>query len=135
MKYFYIAASSIILAYIGITIFIYFYQRNLLYHPSENNYLNDKITFEYEELFINTDDNISLKSWFIKKDLSKFKTILFFHGNAGNLLNRVHKLNELNTLNVNILLISWRSFSGNTGEPTELNLYNDANKMIKFAIS
>ena len=47
MKYFYLAASSIILAYIGITIFIYFYQRNLLYHPSENNYLNDKITFEY----------------------------------------------------------------------------------------
>ena len=26
----------------------------------ENNYLNDKITFEYEELFINTDDNIHL---------------------------------------------------------------------------
>ena len=48
MKYFYLAVSSIILAYIGITIFIYFYQRNLLYHPSENNYLNDKITFEYE---------------------------------------------------------------------------------------
>ena len=79
MKYFYLVASSIILAYIGITIFIYFYQRNLLYHPSENNYLNDKVSFEYEELFINTEEDISLKSWFIKKDLSKFKTILFFH--------------------------------------------------------
>ena len=55
MKYFYLAASSIILAYIGITIFIYFYQRNLLYHPSENNYLNDKIIFEYEGL-IETQD-------------------------------------------------------------------------------
>ena len=132
MKYFYLAASSIILAYIGITIFIYFYQRNLLYHPSENNYLNDKITFEYEELFINTDDNISLKSWFIKKDLSKFKTILFFHGNAGNLLNRVHKLNELNKLNVNILLISWRSFSGNKGKPSEKNFYHDGNRVVEW---
>lgn len=132
MKYFYLAASSIILAYIGITIFIYFYQRNLLYHPSENNYLNDKITFEYEELFINTDENISLKSWFIKKDLSKFKTILFFHGNAGNLLNRVHKLNELNKLDVNILLISWRGFSGNKGKPTEKNLYRDADESVKW---
>ena len=90
MKYFYLAVSSILLAYLVIMIFIYFYQRNLLYHPSENNYLNDKITFKYEEIFIKTGDNISLKSWFIKKDLSKFKTILFFHGNAGNLLNRVH---------------------------------------------
>ena len=39
-----------------------------------------------------------LKSWFIKKDLSKFKNNTFFHGNAGDLLNRVHKLNELNKL-------------------------------------
>ena len=132
MKYFYLAATSIILAYIGITIFIYFYQRNLLYHPSENNYLNDKITFEYKELFINTDENISLKSWFIKKDLSKFKTILFFHGNAGNLLNRVHKLNELNKLDVNILLISWRSFSGNKGKPSEKNLYHDGNRVVEW---
>ena len=132
MKYLYITASSVILAYIIIIFFVYFYQRNLLYHPSENNYLNDKIIFDYEEIFIETDDNIKLKSWFIKKDLSKFKTILFFHGNAGNLLNRVHKLNELNKLDVNILLISWRSFSGNKGKASEKNLYYDANGAIKW---
>tara|TARA_X000001036_G_scaffold50358_1_gene40142 strand:- start:850 stop:1650 length:801 start_codon:yes stop_codon:yes gene_type:complete len=132
MKYFYLFASSIILAYLVIIIFIYFYQRNLLYHPSENNYLNDKIVFEHEEIFINTDDDISLKSWFIKKDLSKFKTILFFHGNAGSLFNRVHKLNELNKIDVNILLISWRSFSGNKGKPSENNLYHDANKVVEW---
>ena len=70
-----------------------------------NNYLNDKITFNYEEIFIETDKKIKLKSWFIKKDLDKFKTILIFHGNAGNLFNRVYKLNTLNKLEVNILLI------------------------------
>ena len=132
MKYLYIAASSVILAYIIIIVFVYFYQRNLLYHPSENNYLNNKIVFDYEEIFIETGDNIKLKSWFIKKNLSKFKTILFFHGNAGNLLNRVHKLNELNKLDVNILLISWRSFSGNKGKASEKNLYYDANGAIKW---
>ena len=96
MKYFYLAVSSVVLAYFIIILFVYFYQRNLLYHPSENNYLNDKITFNYEEIFIETDKHIKLKSWFIKKDLNKFKTILIFHGNAGNLFNRVYKLNELN---------------------------------------
>ena len=98
MKYFYLAVSSVVLAYFLIILFVYFYQRNLLYHPSENNYLNDKITFNYEEIFIETDKNINLKSWFIKKDLNRFKTILIFHGNAGNLFNRVYKLNELNKL-------------------------------------
>ena len=43
MKYLYLITTSIILAYLAIILFIYFYQRNLLYHPSENNYLNDKI--------------------------------------------------------------------------------------------
>ena len=52
MKYFYLAASSIILAYIGITIFIYFYQRNLLYHPNENNYSGDQISVPIEKVKI-----------------------------------------------------------------------------------
>ena len=132
MKYFYLAVSSVVLAYFMIILFAYFYQRNLLYHPSENNYLNDKITFNYEEIFIETDKKIKLKSWFIKKDLNKFKTILIFHGNAGNLFNRVYKLNELNKLDVNILLISWRGFSGNKGKPTEKNLYHDAEEAVKW---
>ena len=132
MKYLYLSVSSVVLAYFLIILFVYFYQRNLLYHPSENNYLNDKITFNYEEIFIETDKNINLKSWFIKKDLNKFKTILIFHGNAGNLFNRVYKLNELNKLDVNILLISWRGFSGNKGKPTEKNLYHDAEEAVKW---
>ena len=132
MKYLYLAVSSVVLAYFIIILFVYFYQRNLLYHPSENNYLNDKITFNYEEIFIETDKKIKLKSWFIKKDLNKFKTILIFHGNAGNLFNRVYKLNELNKLDVNILLISWRGFSGNKGKPTEKNLYHDAEEAVKW---
>ena len=132
MKYLYLAVSSVVLAYFIIILFVYFYQRNLLYHPSENNYLNDKITFNYEEIFIETKKKIKLKSWFIKKDLNKFKTILIFHGNAGNLFNRVYKLNELNKLDVNILLISWRGFSGNKGKPTEKNLYYDAEEAVKW---
>jgi len=106
--------------------------KKLLYHPSENNYLNDKINFSYKEIYIQTDENIQLKSWLIKKDLKKFKTILLFHGNAGNLFNRVYKLNELNKLDLNILLISWRGFSGNKGKPTEKNLYHDAGEVVKW---
>ena len=68
----------------------------------------------------------------INNNLKKYKTILYFHGNAGDLTNRVHKLNELYKLDVNILIISWRGFSGNPGKPTEENLYNDARKSIEW---
>ena len=87
MKYLYLALSSITLAYIIIVLFTYLYQRKLLYHPSENNYAGDEIQFEYKEVFIEVDKDIKLKSWFLEKDLKKYKTILYFHGNAGDLTN------------------------------------------------
>jgi uncharacterized protein len=132
MKYLYFIIFSLVTAYTLVLIFIYLYQRNLLYHPAENNYLEDKINFNYEEVWIETEKDIKLKSWFIKKDLKKNKTLIFFHGNAGNLFNRVHKLNELNKLDVNILVISWRGFSGNSGKPTEKNLYSDSKQSVKW---
>ena len=98
MKYLYFTLSSIIIAYIVVIIFVYFYQRNLLYHPSENNYQNDKIQFDYEEVFIKVNDKIKLKSWIVNKDFKNFKTLVFFHGNAGDLSNRIYKLNELDKL-------------------------------------
>ena len=132
MKYIYFSVLSVAIIYILIIIYVFINQRNLLYHPTENKYLDDQVEFEYEEVMIKTHENIELKSWLIKKDFDKYKTLIFFHGNAGNLFNRVHKLNKLNKLDINILIISWRGFSGNAGKPTEKNLYYDAKESIKW---
>ena len=132
MKYLYLSLLSLLAVYLLVLLFIYFTQRNLLYQPGDNNYLDDKIQFSYKEVFIEVDQDIKLKSWLIEKDLKKYKTLAFFHGNAGNLFNRVHKLNELHKLDINILIISWRGFSGNSGKPTEKNLYQDAQKSIEW---
>ena len=132
MKYLYLSLLSLLAVYLLVLLFIYFTQRNLLYHPGDNNYLDDKIQFSYKEVFIEVDQDIKLKSWLIEKDLKKYKTLVFFHGNAGNLFNRVHKLNELHKLEINILIISWRGFSGNLGKPTEKNFYQDAQKSIEW---
>tara|TARA_B110000438_G_scaffold273546_1_gene293020 strand:- start:62 stop:862 length:801 start_codon:yes stop_codon:yes gene_type:complete len=132
MKYIYLSILSLLAVYTLVLIFIYINQRNLLYHPAENNYLDHKIEFNYKEVWVETEKDIKLKSWLIQKDLKKYKTLIFFHGNAGNLFNRVHKLNELNKLDINILIISWRGFSGNLGRPTEKNLYIDANMSVKW---
>ena len=84
----------IIFVYFLILIFLYFYQRNLMYHPTENNYSNDKILVHVDKVKIITEDNIELLGWYHQKDLKRYKTILFFHGNAGSLENRIHKLNH-----------------------------------------
>ena len=115
---------SVLFIYLFILIFIFFSQRSLMYHPSENNYLDEnKLDHKIEKIKIPSDDH--LISWYFKKNAS-FKTLLFFHGNAGSLENRIYKLNELSKLNLNYLIVAYRGFSGNKGTPTEDGLYKDA---------
>ena len=114
----------LLLVYISVVVFLFFYQRKLLYHPSENNYLDEtQLNHKIENTFVESNDK--LVSWYFKKN-KNFKTLLFFHGNAGKLDNRVYKLNELSKLNLNYLIVAYRGFSGNAGNPTESGLYDDA---------
>ena len=118
--------------YFFILISTYIFQRNLLYHPKENNYFGDPLTVEIEKVKVNTQDRIELLSWYHNKNLNNYKTILFLHGNAGSLENRIHKINHFKDMNVNFLLISWRGFSGNKGKPTEKGLYEDAKSAVAW---
>jgi len=120
------------LIYLIILVFLFFFQRSLLYHPNVNNYFNDRLKVNIEEVQIKTSDNINLLGWFHKKDLNRFKTIVYFHGNAGKLENRIHKLNHFKDIDVNFLIISWRGFSGNSGKPTEKGLYEDGKSTIDW---
>ena len=122
----------IILIYFVLLIFLYFYQRNLMYHPSENNYFDDKLSVQIKKVNIKTEDNIELLGWYHEKNLERYKTLVFFHGNAGSLENRIHKINHFEEMNINFLIIAWRGFSGNKGKPTEKGLYEDGRSAINW---
>ena len=132
MNFFVLTLLIFILTYFFILFSTYIFQRNLLYHPMENNYSGDKILVDVEKIKIRTQDNIQLLSWYHKKNLNNYKTILFLHGNAGSLENRIHKINHFKDMNVNFLIIAWRGFSGNKGKPTEKGLYEDARSAVRW---
>ena len=123
---------GILVVYFSILILLFIFQRNLMYHPNENNYYGEKLEVEIEKVKIRTSDNINLLGWFHKKNLENNKTILFFHGNAGNLQNRIYKLNDISKLDLNYLIIAYRGFSGNKGEPNEIGLYKDSEAAKKW---
>ena len=132
IKYMYTAVVIIILCYLLVVFFVFFNQRNLLYHPFENYYNSDQANFSYEEIFIPTPNGNSLKAWFHKKDLKQKKTLVFFHGNAGHLRNRIYKLNMIKDFDINFLIVAYRGFSGNQGEPSEKGLYEDARDTLDW---
>ena len=64
--------------YLVITLFLYFFQRKLLYYPTTNNYSSDPLVVLIEKVKIKTKDNIELLSWYHKKNINDYKTILFY---------------------------------------------------------
>jgi len=135
MNFFTTSALALVLFYIFLIIIVFFFQRNLLYHPTVDNYLKDNLVTEptaIEKVKITTEDKIDLIGWFYNKDIEKFKTIVFFHGNAGSLQNRTYKLNHFKDLNVNFLIIAWRGFNGNKGKPNEMGLYEDGKSAVRW---
>ncbi|MDC0216210.1 alpha/beta hydrolase [Candidatus Pelagibacter sp.] len=131
MNKIYFSLILLLIIYLILISFLYFFQRNLLYHPTENNYYGDELKVSVEKIKIKTKDSLELISWFHKKNI-RYKTILFLHGNAGTLENRIHKINHFKDMKVNFLILAWRGFSGNKGKPTEKGLYEDANSAIKW---
>ena len=121
----------LIVIYVGITVVVYFYQRKLLYHPFSAEITGEGLIHNFETINFKTSDNFVLKGWFHLKNSNK-KTILFLHGNAGNLDNRIDKLNSLGSMDINFLIISWRGYSGNPGNPSEAGLYKDVLGGIKW---
>ena len=120
----------IFVIYFGVSLVVYFYQRKLLYHPGENNYLDEgPLNHKIEKVYIQSENQ--LVAWRFVKN-KNFKTILFFHGNAGKIDNRIYKLNEFSKLDINYLIFAYRGFSGNKGKPTEQGLYEDARAAKKW---
>ncbi len=76
IKFFYNSIIISLVIYVIIILFVYFFQRNLLYHPNVKNfsgYQIDNINFSYKEVKIINDDKIELIAWLHEKDLIKKK--------------------------------------------------------------
>ena len=120
------------LLYISVVIFVYLKQRSLLYLPNVDNYDDESLIINANEIFIDNNDGDQLRSIFFQHPSITKTTLLMFHGNAGPIENRFYKINKLSKYEQNILLISWRGYSGNTGTPTEEGLYLDAESALQW---
>jgi len=78
-----------------------------------------------EEVFITTDDGVRLHAWFAAAEGAS-RTILYFHGNAGNLSLRLANIGWLQELPANVLAVDYRGYGKSEGKPTEAGVYRDA---------
>lgn len=115
---------SIILA-LGFVWFRYFEWKSIFFPTREFSYTPDNSGLEYEDVFMKTQDDQKINAWFILARNSSF-TLLFCHGNGGNISHRVGKIEILNKLGLNIFIFDYRGYGKSEGRPSEQGIYLDA---------
>jgi len=83
------------------------------------------IGLDYEDIYFETRDGVKLNGWLIKNPKAK-ATIIFFHGNAGNISHRLEKISVFNQLGLNVFIVDYRGYGRSQGHPTESGIYKDA---------
>jgi fermentation-respiration switch protein FrsA (DUF1100 family) len=123
------AFKEVLNATIGIGVVVFMLsslQGRLLYFPTEQLLTSPAdIGLDYQSVRIATEDGLSLHAWWIPVPAPR-ATVLFLHGNAGNISYRLGTYRVLAELGLSILAIDYRGFGLSEGSPTEAGTYLDA---------
>jgi len=120
-------------------VFIFGYFRYIEYKSSyfpmkELEFFPNEVGLSYEDVYVDTDDGKKLNAWLVPAEGARY-TLLFFHGNGGNISHRVEKILMLNKLGLSILIFDYRGYGRSTGRPTEGGLYKDAQAVYRYLVS
>lgn len=122
-----------VIIYLGLLVLLYFFQRSLIYFPDNHVYSPDDAGVpEMHIIELPTVDGLKIKAWYLPPSEPSRPTILYFHGNAGNIANRGFIVRPFIDKGYGVLLLTYRGYSGNPGKPSEEGLYNDARAAMQF---
>ena len=114
--------------------YLKYFERKGIYYPTkeiESTPMNAGL--KYEDVFFNTDDGLKLNGWFVSAENPR-GTLLFCHGNAGNISHRIEIIKVFNKLNLNVFIFDYRGYGRSQGNPTEEGLYQDAQAAYKYLL-
>ena len=126
---------TLVVAVLALNAFMYLQQPAMIFFPYKqlDAYPTDW-GLEYEDVQINTSDGISLHGWYIPKQGASH-TLLFLHGNAGNISHRRESINIFHKLGLSILIVDYRGYGKSQGVPNEKGLYLDASAAWHYLIA
>jgi len=108
-------------------------EKTHIFFPDKNLDNIDKLPFFYQDIYIKTADNLLVNCWFIPSENSNY-TILFAHGNAGNISNRIELINFLKNLGLSVMIFDYRGYGLSQGKPDENGIYQDTLAVYEYLI-
>jgi hypothetical protein len=125
---------AVAIAYLAAGAALGLFQRRLQYFPDARRTAPSEADLaEAEELRIPVDDGETLVAWHAPPRDGR-PVILYFHGNAGALVDRVARFRAFLSQGYGFLAIAYRGYGGSTGAPTQAGLARDADAAYAEAL-
>jgi len=119
MSVFLTILSIVAAVYMGLSVLLFLMQSRVLYQPSRSyDYAPADYGLAHEEVSLSTPDGVTLAAWYVPAE-GNGRTVLFCHGNAGNISHRLDTLKMFHELGLNCLIMDYRGYGKSTGKPTE----------------
>ena len=116
----------LIVSVVVFILFVRYLESNSIFHPTPEVSVSPRdIGLDYENINFKTRDNQILNGWLVKAG-GRYPTVLFFHGNAGNISHRLEKISMFHEMGVSLFIIDYRGYGKSSGTPSEEGIYEDA---------
>jgi fermentation-respiration switch protein FrsA (DUF1100 family) len=125
-------AAALFIAYLGGGAVLYLMQPKFLYHPvREVADTPGELGLDFEDVVFKSADGLNLSGWYVPAKSPEF-TVLFCHGNGGNMMHRLDSINIFHNLGLNCLIFDYRGYGDSQGRPSEEGTYMDAEAAYKW---
>jgi fermentation-respiration switch protein FrsA (DUF1100 family) len=125
-------AIILVLGWLLLNAWMYWQQAQMIFYPMpEIHQTPADWGLEYEDVTLNTEDEVQLNGWYIPHKKSD-QVLLFFHGNAGNISHRRDSIEIFHRLGLNVFIIDYRGYGKSQGKPGEQGLYLDASAAWRY---
>jgi len=132
MKTFFTFLTTATVLYVMLCILIGCSQKKLIYMPRSGLEATPADAgLEYTDITLTTIDGVKLHSWYIPA-VQPCGTLIFCHGNAGNISHRLQSVLQFHQLNLNVLIFDYRGYGHSEGSPDEIGTYRDAEAAWDF---
>ena len=119
-------ALCVCVAYAVVAVAMFHGQRWLVYRMDRRRVAPEELALEgVRELHLDVPHGHRLIAWHAEPTRGR-PTLLYFHGQAGNLARRAERVRRYRNAGLGVLMVAYRGFSGSTGRPSERANVHDA---------
>ncbi|MDX1517312.1 MAG: alpha/beta fold hydrolase, partial [Woeseiaceae bacterium] len=93
-----------------------------------------QLGLDYEDVRFDTADGVTLHGWYVHAREPR-GTVLFFHGNAGNISHRLDSIAIFYDLGLDTFIIDYRGYGQSEGKPSEAGTYRDAEAAWQYLVA